>query len=407
MARLRTTGFELNSVTDVIENNTHSGPPTIDTTTIRSGVYALQKDAGVNTGICEVVLNTAGTNQGWWMRGYININAYPGSLKDGGLMFRDTGGAVVACIGINSDGTLELWHSNFPGSGTQIGSDSAALSLDTWYRLELFVDTTTNTSCDIEAKIDGTAFATTSGVNLSGLAGGAAIQYARVGQALSDSTAEFFFDDVAVNDDTGSFQNSYPGEGEVIRLKPDGDGDNTAWTNTYTNIDEVTPDDTTTLISSATLDQIEDVNIEATPAAMASDDVINVVHVGCRFRRSNNFDSPTFVVRVKASASGTVEESSSMAPVSTTWLTNNVNTTLPGLYPLTLYDLPGSSTTAWTKTDLDAAQIGVRQTKNAISASNVTTLWMYVDHKPAPAAPSAVAVKPHPTFFAAGGVGIS
>ena len=85
-------------------------------------------------------------------------------------------------------------------------------------------------------------------------------------------------------------------------------------------------------------------------------------------------------MRIKASASGTVEESTSFTTPNSTWYTND--NAAPRNYRLTLYDLPGASTTSWTKADLDTTQIGVRISLNNVNDAYVSTLWLLVDHKP-------------------------
>lgn len=87
---------------------------------------------------------------------------------------------------------------------------------------------------------------------------------------------------------------------------------------------------------------------------------------------------------VKAvSIGGTVEESAGYRPGSTYG-------SFPGLAaqlaPITLYDLPGASTTAWTATDLDNAQIGARiSTTSALGNIRITAMWLVVDYTPAAA----------------------
>lgn len=300
---------------------------------------------------------------------------------------------------MNTNLTLELWNHE---DNAQIGSDSSALSIDTWYRIELKVDCTTISSTSIEARIDGVAFASGT-INLA--AGVDQADFFGIHQVAGFShTGAYFWDDMAVNDDSGSFQNSWPGEGEIIHLRPNADGDNSGWTvilggSQSGALDEVTPDDATTYVQTTVDGTITDVNIDATPAALASDDTINCVQVGIRMQNSSN-TGDEIVLRIKASASGTTEESGNIEG-NTSWNTNA--TAAPRNYQLTLYDLPGASTTAWTKSDLDSAQIGIKANQ-AGDVRNVSTLWLLVDHKPAAAAATtqtAVFMTTNTSFFGA------
>ena len=390
MARLWSSGFELNSVTSGVEwTNSVSINPTIQGTTVRSGTYAAQitsLTSGDATGL-YYYFNATGTNIAY-SRFYLNVNAAPSA--DNLICLFDSGAGVISTPGaikLTSTRTLKL----FDDAGNQVGSASSALTADTWYRIEIGLDMSGDAGTHVlVAKIDGTTFASTTtgsfGNNVSSLClGGNLLMEAQ-------TTGNWFFDDVAINDSAGSFQNSYPGEGEIIHLRPNAVGDNSDWTPTagdnYTNVDEVTPDDTTTRCSTGTDEDIDDYNLDATPAALASDDVINCVQVGGRFARSNAAADGGFVFRIKAAASGTVEESSEIQISATAYKTNAVGNIKN--YPLTLYDLPGASATAWTKADLDTAQIGVRINTAVGVGQNyrLSTMWLLVDHKPAAAGSS-------------------
>jgi hypothetical protein len=125
---------------------------------------------------------------------------------------------------------------------------------------------------------------------------------------------DWYFDDLAINDSNGSFQNSWPGDGAVIRLKPNAAGDASDWTNDYTAVDEVTPDEGTTLVASKTLNHIYDYDIEDTHSALTPGSTINVVQVGVRYNGASGSANSSFVTRIKASSGGTVEEGTAITP---------------------------------------------------------------------------------------------
>jgi hypothetical protein len=289
----------------------------------------------------------------------------------------------TARITIDNGGVLRLYDEDGQITGT------TTLSVDTWYSIELQFDKSPSAGSHVvSARVDGTQFAGASDRNLS-----TGVHVLFVGGNLSaeaQTTGNWYFDDIAINDSTGSFQNSWPGEGSLVHLRPNAAGDNTQWINAYTEIDEVTPNDGADIIRSNTTNQITDVNVDATPAAIGASDTINAVAVGFRFHGESSSANPTAVVRIKASSGGTVEESSTITPVSTTWFTNAL--TYPRNYGFTLYDLPGGSTTAWTKSTLDTAQIGARITSGNTNNFDFSTMWLLVDYAPAGAA--ALSVSP-------------
>lgn len=382
MARLHSYGHELASVandTSDMDGAAATAGAT-ESTTIRTGTYSLKVSAaGVGDRFrWDKRFISSNGNGPYYARVYMRVADLPDALTTILNMASDAS-ASKGTIKLNSDGTLELWDDT-----GQVGSDSSALSLNQWYRIEIyFYNNTASGFLELNARIDGSSFASTTTDTHTG---GVSRCLPGVGTATATNYV-IYFDDFAINDTSGSFQNTWPGNGGIVNLRPNAAGDADEWdaTTTYEDIDEVTPDDATTIITSSTSGQVHDVNIDDTPAAIGSGDTINVVSVGVRFNESVTTDpDPTFVVRVKASSGGTVEEGSSITANSTTYISNN--TSAVRLYSLTLYDLPGASTTAWTKSYLDTAQIGVRLTNTPAGEARVSTLWMIVDFTPASAA---------------------
>lgn len=267
MSRIWSSGSELQSVTAGVEFTTGAGAPTIDTTTFRSGAAALR----VNT--TDDVLYTfsaADAEDGFYCRFYIYIVTLSSTGTRNIFGFQDAANTLQVALQLTVDGTLILRNVE---DGANVGSASPALSTGQWYRIEMKFDSTTLASTVVEARINGVPFAS----GTVDLANGA--NRLRWICIASEASLDFLIDDIALNDDSGSFQNSWPGEGEIIHLRPNAAGDADEWdlTTTYENIDEITPDDGTTIISSLTSGQIHDVNVDATPASLAATDRVSVV----------------------------------------------------------------------------------------------------------------------------------
>jgi hypothetical protein len=377
MARLWTAGAELQTATAGIEfTSILANAPAVETTTKRSGNAAWRiTNAAAQEGFRQVFTATQGA---YFFRFYLYIVALPsGTRHIGGSR---TGAAAKLVIRMTTGGALQLYNIE---DSAQVGSDSSALSTATWYRIEMKYDSTTLSATTCEARIDGAAAFASGTVDLA-----ATPTIFGCFTDAADATLDYIVDDLAINDASGSFQTDYPGEGEVIILRPNGNGDNSGWggsdgnsTDNYLLIDEVPPD-TADYVEEDTDETIDDYSLEATPAAMESNDTINVVHVGV-YAAVNDATSadPNIALRIKASASGTVEESATLDCNSITYqgpapLPANSN------YQLTLYDLPGASTTAWTKADLDQAQAGIRVDVGDTHFARVAALWVIVDHKP-------------------------
>ena len=369
MSRLYSTGFELNSATSGVEGDTHN-LTSISSSVVRSGAYALRCNAAGNTPFYRTHLFAADSSSAiGYLRAYIYIDTSM-SANTQIMRFVNSSNGPQVSIQLTTTNTLQLRNN----LAVQIGSDSAALSNDTWYRLELSFNPATGA---VEARIDGTSFA--SGSTATG-------SWSRiiVGVITGTPTGDMYVDDVAVNDDSGSFQNTWPGSGKIIVLKPNAAGDNTGLTtgvsdntNHYLNVDEVTPDDDTSYNQTSTASQIDDYNLEA--SGLGASDIINVVAVGVRYRKVTS-GTLVFKVRAKAAAAGTVEASPNISSATTTFSTNAEAT--PKLYPLTMYDLPGASTTPWSTADLDQAQIGVETVSNTANNWRFTKIWMLVEYVP-------------------------
>lgn len=375
MARLYSTGFELNSTTAGVEGDTYS-LVTVSTTSARSGTYALRANAAANAPFWRTqLLGSDSTTAIVYFRFYLYIASTPTANTQIARIV-NASNVQQSIIQLTTTNTLQLLN----GSTTKIGSDSAALSTSTWYRVEFSWNPATGATA---AYLDGSSFASGTGTTGS---------WSRVilGCITGNPNADLYFDDVAVNDNSGSFQNSYPGSGKIIYLRPNAAGDNTGLTtgvsdntNHYVNVKEVTPDDDTSYNQTSTASQTDDYNIDN--SGIGASDTVNVVSVGVRYRKVTS-GTLVFNVRAKASAGGTVEASSNISSATTTYKTNAE--VAPFNYPLTMYDLPGASTTAWTQADLDAAQIGVSTVSNTANNWRFTALWMLVDYTPSASPPS-------------------
>jgi len=106
---------------------------------------------------------------------------------------------------------------------------SAALSLNTWYLLELECKVVTGggAASTVRARINGVQFASSTTTN----AGSVAPTRLEFGINFTSATTVIYVDDVALNDSTGGSQNTYAGAGRVALLLPTSDNARAAlWT---------------------------------------------------------------------------------------------------------------------------------------------------------------------------------
>lgn len=399
MARLWSSGFELNSTTASVEWTTATG--TIQATTIRTGGFAgavTSATSGTFKGFTYsyVAADTAGPN---WFRFYLNITTNPNADTTIAGIQGGSGFENLSLV-LTTTGTLKLFTQD---RAVQIGSASSALSTARWYRIEMKMDSSPATGSKVgELQIDGVVAATSSTLTSTNMTGGASTINLGVNlEGETCTTLNINFDDVALNDNTGSFQNTYPGAGQIVHLKPNATGDNNTFTvavggtagaaNNFTRVNEVPPDDATSYNGAVLSGNIDDFNIDDTPGSVGPNDTINVVAVGVRYRAVVAAAEAAFKTRVKKAAAGTVSSSAAITPNSTTWKTNA--NAVPTNYGLTLYQDPDGIN--WTKATLDTSQVGYTISTTNTNAADISNVWILVDSTPAPpvAATYAMSVK--------------
>jgi hypothetical protein len=143
------------------------------------------------------------------------------------MLFLDGAGAsdIFVSARLTSGGKLQLW--NETGTPAQIGSDSSAtLVVDTWYRIELKCLVLQAGDDTVELQLDGVSVASAT----LALATSDPV-YIRVGFVTAPGANRVcYLDDFASNDNTGSDQTAFPGEGNVVLLLPVSDNTVGSWT---------------------------------------------------------------------------------------------------------------------------------------------------------------------------------
>lgn len=370
MARLYQTGFELNSNTSGMEWTTSSGGFSTTTTNARSGTYCGRANASASAPYIHVVFRTD-TAADVYLRAYIYIASAP-AANTTIMGYGDSSSFYGAKVRLNTDRTLSLTYND----GTLSATGSTTLATSTWYRVEMYYDETNNQAT---LRLDGTTEIAATAVDDIG-GGGKAIF-----GVFNSTTADIYFDDIAINDTTGSYQNSWPGSGKIIHLNPDSAGDSSSWTGyvgsgaNWERVDETTPNDATDGVRSRTTNEVDEYGLTA--SGIGSSDTVNVVAVGFRANRSTGTTSSTFNVRVKDSSGGTVSESATFTASTTTWRTNDTANGNAAPYPLVTYNRPGGS--SWTSTYLDSAIIGVKTVSGSGDRyAQLSTIWASVDYTP-------------------------
>lgn len=379
MARLFSSGFELNSAVSLMEWTTVTvvNVPTIDATTKRSGGFAMriQTVTGSAVGGMNRTFTATPAAGPYYARFYLRIATAPGATttiffwEDDTTVGEATGGGQIK---LTTGRILQLFNST-----TQIGSDSAALSLDTWYRIECLYDATPAGGNQVlRAYIDGVEFAGAATLTIADVT----VNTIGIGTNLDTeaaSTGDWYFDDVAVNDSTGTVQTGLPGEGKIVHIHPSAAGDNAAPTGTFEDVNEVTPDDATTKIDLNNIGDIADYNCEASSVpGIVSSDTITLIEVGVRLLQAG---ASSYQLRIKSAAGGTTTSSTASAAVTSNYKTNPLGTT-EMQHRLVSY-LDPTTGVAWTPTgtnSIDNMQIGI--SSGDADDLDVSTLWALVEY---------------------------
>ena len=379
MSRIISCGFELNSAANAMEVNGITGVGVVNTN-VASGTYAASVSSLVSGSSKRArwQISPSANNKGPY---FIRVKFRFATLPSGQnrILYLSNSAteniSVMAYITIDNTGVLRLFDED-----GQIGSASGPLSTNTYYTVELYFDSSGSAGAHIcRARLNYVEFAGASNRDISG-----GVQNFYVGANLgleANTTGSWNFDDVAVNDGNGSYQNSYPGEGHIVHLKPDGNS-SVQWTRggtdsgaNWSQLDELPPNDITDYVESNTLNQTDDYTLENTPAGLLSLHAIKVAAVGVRSRGAGASANASYILRFN----GIETDNSAAAGQATTWRTHNSpNTTLS--YVLQVYDMPGTSNTKIHKSDLDAATIGIRLTATSTNPVQVSALWLMVEY---------------------------
>lgn len=371
--------------------------PTIDATAARSGTYGLRihnLTFATRKGAFFRGQFTASTTTHWYSRAYLRVVTLPSApnriFAINGTTF-DSAHAVW--LELNPNGTLTLFDED-----GQVGSASASLTLGQWYRVELHMDASGATGTDVvQARLDGSQFASLTTRNLdtvatAGIAVGANLNLE------SQTQGEWHFDDVALNDVSGTDQISWPGAGNILVLFVSGNGSTTNrgvqgtdWDTAPTpglsasgQVDEQpAPDDGTSYIMlmstsiSLTDPPVMWFTVETgTSKGIGPSDTITLAAVRARHCSTSGARQHYPILKSGATeVSGTV-----CAEDSATWRWDN--STNPYWSNLVRYTDPATGA-PWTLTALNAVQCGVRAGNDVTPNPWISMIALDVEYVPA------------------------
>jgi hypothetical protein len=217
MARIGMAGGEGGST--VTDGMTIPGSaPALDTTIVHGGAYSWKWQVTANPGSFGSFAFTGVLGRTYYYRLYVNVATFPTTEDLGIMSFDNVNDVSLVAIGINTSHQAYLFDLI---NGAQVGSVCPEVMVtNRWYMFDLACRVSASTNDDYaEARMNGVSFASSSSLNL----GADVLKFIfMLGLTTSGSndTFTFYQDDLALNDDQGSVNNTWCGEEKIVLLKP-------------------------------------------------------------------------------------------------------------------------------------------------------------------------------------------
>lgn len=402
MARLHSVGFELAGTVaatptgyEIHDVSADVTPLSIQTTTKRSGSYALrcggsgQPLVSGTQSYARIRFVNAATTGPYYPRIYVYFATFPSAANE---FVHLQGGSVVCRVSIDNSGVLRLHDED-----GLIGAAGSGLSTGVWYRVEIEWNATGVGATDtVKLYVDGSVVVSATNRDIVNTANFLALGGNMASEA--QTTGEWYFDDVAINDSSGSAQTSFPGDGKIVHLWPDGDGDadtlvtrsgagttptgtdrGANWQQLGNAFDKPSPNDGTDfLLLTATTSEVLVACESASTGGIGASDTIKLVSVGGRIRGVTT-SGANWIPKLMSQSAGTKLSGTTVALASVTWSTND-DTTNTYQYQLTSY-VDTQAGGPWTPALIDTMQIGAATT-DGNPDTLVSALWALVEYVP-------------------------
>jgi hypothetical protein len=217
-------GFEIGE--EYLASSSPTGTWSLDTTTVRTGTYSLKINPSSSFGSYTLPfsfdsygeLDTTALTY-WSIRFYFQFGAA-------------VSGDTPILSGLSGD-TLYLTSASKLKYGSTTGTE--VLSVDTWYRIEVRED-----GSNVVTRINGDQDIS---VSTTGSAGSVVL-----GATSGSYTCEFYYDDVAISASDTAGDVDWIGSGGITLLAANAAGDDSDWTGTYDDVEEVPPNEDTDYI---------------------------------------------------------------------------------------------------------------------------------------------------------------
>lgn len=370
-ARLFTCGYEENNLAETMWHTTGAGT-TVVTTAPHSGTYHLQIAGASGKTTTRQLASALGSGSTSYARFYWRTNN--AGVANSRIHYNaSSGGTIALQIQKNSGATISLIN----GITTTTQTSSMTVSADTWYRFE-YEHVISDTVGSLTLRIyvgDSTSISETLTISSEDTLPGSGVRDFFYQENTANASLTYYFDDIAINDASGSFQTSWTGPGNVALLSPNGDT-SVAWTKggtpaatNWEGVDDVpgTPNDGTDYNYDSGSTNEDRLALSNLPGAVGAGDTMVLMDVYGRVSASAS--SGTMAFRIW-NESGTGTTGPTMTVNSTTW---RFTTTAENQ----AYDLASK-----TKANVDAFSAGYIAQSGAVE-KRISALWANVEWKAA------------------------
>ena len=368
-AGINTVGFESG---DSLEADTTSGTFSVQTTTKRTGSYALQTNPTTTAiGYYDIrcyIATGAGSNcsEASIFPGFqFQYATLPASGDEDIADTIDTSNAKKMTVRINSDANLSVYNA----AGTLLDTGATVLSASTWYLIE--IKSTTGATSDYELKINGVS--ELSGTDSFGTGNNRGLRLGKI-MNTGGNTVNYYYDDVIIDNA------AYVGAGQVTVMYPNANGNYQTWSvgagagDHYTIVDEIPHDtDTTYLLSSGADEEAEtEALIDSGTAGISG--TVNMVRGFVVTKRAAGSNGS---IKVRLRSGSTDSDSTGVATSSAYLMRGKAFATDP------------ATSAAWLVAALDSVEMGAVENQTGTALSRMTLTAIMVHYAPAAAAAAA------------------
>lgn len=230
-------------------------------------------------------------------------------------------------------------------AGSLVTTVTGVILNEVWHLIEIMYD---SSGSNIIVKVDNQQI-----INYSGSIN-SAINHVFLGNQVytSFSTPQLYqyYDDFAINDDSGSINNTWIGAGVIRLLKPTSDDTNSDFTpntgvDNYANVDDFPDDGDTTYNSSTVSGDIDTFGLESVPS-IATGQTINAVQAIYRARSETDVASVAPILVSGATTDTGATQSTILSDY------NKTN--------YEIYDVDPNTSAQWTETNVNAVKGGYK-----------------------------------------------